>query len=153
MPEITERKCRRCGQRCKRGWLRVHEQGQTKAPGANRPTDVETVYCSERCLRTSLFDAAGNMQLIVDQQREIDRLKERLRSDRRDEDWQDARAGELRQLLDNIIDQVEPLADIAPNAREISPEDLERLRIAANNILRLAGPHIRRREVARRPAS
>ncbi|MEU9183363.1 hypothetical protein AB0D14_02095 [Streptomyces sp. NPDC048484] len=153
MPEITERKCRRCGQRCKRGWLRVHEQGQIKAPGANRPTEVETVYCSERCLRTSLFDAAGNMQIIVDQQREIDRLKGQLRMDRQDEDWQDARTGELRQLLNNIIDQAEPLADIDPNARETSPEDLERLRIAANNILRLAGPHIRRRQAARHPAT
>ncbi|MGC2997420.1 hypothetical protein ACPF8X_03185 [Streptomyces sp. G35A] len=151
MPEIRERKCRRCGQRCKRGWLRVHEQGQVKAPGANLPTDIETVYCSERCLRTSLFDAAGNMQLIVDQQREIDRLRERLRWRRDDEDSSDYAGLELQQLLNNIIDQAEPLADIDPNAQETSPEDLERLRIAANNILRLAGPHIRRRQAGRRP--
>lgn len=151
MPEITERHCRNCGQRCKRGWLRVHEQGQIKAPGANRPTDVETVYCSERCLRTALFDAAGNMQLIVDQQREIDRLKGQLRQNRQDEDWHDTSAAEMRHLLNSIIDQAEPLADINPNARETSPEDLERLRIAANNILRLAGPYIRQRRAARHP--
>jgi endogenous inhibitor of DNA gyrase (YacG/DUF329 family) len=146
MPEITERKCRHCGQRCRRGWLRVHEQGQVKAPGANRPTDIETVYCSERCLRISLFDAAGNMQIIVEQQREIDRLRGRLRMFREDDDGRDAGSFEMRHLLNSIIDQAEPLADIDPNARETSPEDLERLRIAANNILRLAGPHIRRRQ-------
>ncbi|MEV4043157.1 hypothetical protein [Streptomyces sp. NPDC049744] len=145
MPEITERKCRHCGQRCRRGWLRVHEQGQVRAPGANRPTDIETVYCSERCLRTSLFDAAGNMQIIVDQQREIDRLRGQLRMIREDDDGRDVGNFEMRHLLNSIIDQAEPLADIDPKGREISPEDLERLRIAANNILRLAGPHIRRR--------
>ncbi|MFK0125564.1 hypothetical protein ACIQSP_19895 [Streptomyces nigra] len=144
MPEITERKCRRCGQRCKRGWLRVHEQGQITAPGANRPTDVETVYCSERCLRTRLFDAAGNMQLIVDQQREIDRLKSAARDRRVDDDWADSDALQTRQMLNSIIDQAEPLADIDPHTTV--PEDLERLRIAANNILRLAGPHIRLRK-------
>ncbi|MHC3471219.1 hypothetical protein ACYF6T_21330 [Streptomyces sp. 7R007] len=143
MPSV-ERKCRRCGQRCRRGWLRVHEQGTVKAPGANLSTDDETVYCSERCLRTSLLNAAGNMQLIVDQQREIDRLREGRRTQREDEDWRDSEALELRQLLNRIIDQAEPLANIDPRAA--SPEDLERLRIAANNILRLAAPYIRLRQ-------
>ncbi|MGW2895847.1 hypothetical protein ACWDAO_14800 [Streptomyces sp. NPDC001212] len=152
MPSITERKCRRCGQRCKRGWLRVHEQGQIKAPGANRPTDIETVYCSERCLRTSLLEAAGNLQLIVDQQREIDRLREKLRWRRDDESWQDSATADLRHLLNSIIDQAEPLADINPKARETSPEELERLRVAANNILRLTAPYIRRRQADRRQA-
>lgn len=141
----TERKCRRCGQRCRRGWLHVHEQGAAKAPGANLPGDEETVYCSERCLRTSLLDAAGNMQLIVDQQREIDRLRQNRRWQRDDEDLQDTRELETRQLLNRIIDQAEPLADIDPNAQATTPEDLERLRIAANNILRLAAPYIRSR--------
>lgn len=142
----TERKCRRCGQRCRRGWLRVHAQGEVKAPAANLPTDDETVYCSERCLRTSLLEAAGNMQLIVDQQREIDRLREKLRFRRDDENWRDSETAQLQQLLNSIIDQAEPLAGIDPNGRDINPEDLERLRIAANNILRLVGPHIRRRQ-------
>lgn len=144
MPEIIERFCRRCGQRCRRGWLRVHEQGEVKAPGANRPTDVETVYCSERCLRTSLLEAAGNMQLIVDQQREIDRLKARLRDDYQDRDWRESRTAERERLLINILDQAEPLASIDPNAKSLSPEDQERLRIAANNILRLTAPYVRR---------
>ncbi|MFI1377268.1 hypothetical protein ACH4UY_35365 [Streptomyces longwoodensis] len=144
MPEITERFCRRCGQRCRRGWLRVHEQGEVKAPGANRPTDIETVYCSERCLRTSLLEAAGNMQLIVDQQHEIDRLKTRLRESHRERDWDGGRTVERERLLLNILDQAEPLASIDPTAKNLSPEDQERLRIAANNILRLATPYIRR---------
>ncbi|QJS13215.1 hypothetical protein HKX69_30015 [Streptomyces argyrophyllae] len=144
MPEITERFCRRCGQRCRRGWLRVHEQGEVKAPGANRPTDAETVYCSERCLRTSLLEAAGNMQLIVNQQREIDRLKARLRDDHQDRDWHESRTAERERLLINILDQAEPLASIDPNAKNLSPEDQERLRIAANNILRLTAPYVRR---------
>lgn len=146
MPEITERHCGNCGRRCRRGWLRVHEQGEVKAPGAQRGAGHETVYCSEKCLRTSLFEAAGNMQLIVDQQREIDRLKSNNRYRREDEESRDNEAVELRQLLNKLIDQVEPLADIDPSSRETSPEDLERLRIAANNILHLAGPHIRRRQ-------
>ena len=122
----------------------MHVQGEAKAPGANLPTDDETVYCSERCLRTSLFDAAGNMQLIVDQQREIDRLREDRRWQRYDEDSQDSRDIETRELLNRIIDQAEPLANIDPRAA--SPEDLERLRIAANNILRIAAPYIRNRQ-------
>jgi len=122
----------------------VHVQGEAKAPGANLPTDDETVYCSERCLRTSLFDAAGNMQLIVDQQREIDRLREDRRWQRYDEDSQDSRDIETRELLNRIIDQAEPLANIDPQAA--SPEDLERLRIAANNILRIAAPYIHNRQ-------
>lgn len=124
----------------------MHEQGAVKAPGANLPNDDETVYCSERCLRTSLLEAAYNMQLIVDQQREIDRLRESVRGRRDDEDWRDSETLEMRQLLNRIIDQAEPLANIDPNARDAKPEDLERLRIAANNILRLAGPYIRRRQ-------
>lgn len=142
----TERKCRRCGQRCRRGWLRVHEQGTVKAPGANLPTDEETVYCSERCLRTSLLDAAGNMQLIVDQQREIDRLRERMRFNREDEEQAGYASFERDQLLNNVIAQAQTLAGIDPRARDTSPEDLERLRIAANNILRLAAPYIRQRQ-------
>lgn len=122
----------------------MHVQGEAKAPGANLPTDDETVYCSERCLRTSLFDAAGNMQLIVDQQREIDRLREDRRWQRYDEDSQDSRDIETRELLNRIIDQAEPLANIDPQAA--SPEDLERLRIAANNILRIAAPYIHNRQ-------
>lgn len=145
MPSV-ERNCRRCGKRCRRGWLRVHEQGEAKAPGANLPTDDETVYCSERCLRTSLFDAAGNMQMIVKQQREIDRLKESLQHAHQDRDGEDYETVQLRQLLNSIIDQAEPLSDITPGARNMSAEDQERLRIAANNMLRLAGPYVRRRQ-------
>jgi hypothetical protein len=124
----------------------VHEQGEVKAPGANLPGDEETVYCSERCLRTSLFEAAGNMQLIVDQQRQIDRMQRAAREQREDDDWDASATLELRQLLNRMIDQAEPLADIDPKARDTSPEDLERLRIAANNIMRLAGPYIRQRQ-------
>jgi len=145
MPSV-ERNCRRCGKRCRRGWLRVHEQGEIKAPGANLPGDEETVYCSERCLRTSLFDAAGNMQMIVDQQRQIDRLLQAARDRRDDDDWSASADVDMRQLLNRIIDQAQPLADIDPKAQDASPEDLDRLRIAANNILRLAAPYIRDRQ-------
>ncbi|MEU9264578.1 hypothetical protein AB0E04_03865 [Streptomyces sp. NPDC048251] len=146
MPEITERFCRRCRQRCRRGWLRVHEQGDAKAPGANLAADVETVYCSERCLRTSLLEAAGNMQLIVDQQREIDRLKRNLRERYQEQDWEESRTADRESLLRNILDQAAALADLDPSAKNLSPEAQERLRIAANNILRLAAPYIRGRQ-------
>src|SRR5437879_2380125 len=118
MPEITERHCGNCGRRCRRGWLRVHEQGEAKAPGAQRGTEPETVYCSEKCLRTRLLEAAGNMQLIVDQQREIDRLKSALHSRRDDEDRHDQDALELRNLLNRIIDQAEPIADLKPKTAQ-----------------------------------
>ncbi|MEV5182887.1 hypothetical protein AB0K88_24315 [Streptomyces werraensis] len=89
----------------------------------------------------------------MDLQREIDRLHERLRWQRDDTAMDHTAELELRQLLNNIIDQAEPLSDIDPNVREMSPEDIERLRIAAKNMLLLAGPHIRRRQAARRPTS
>ncbi|MFD5848266.1 hypothetical protein [Streptomyces chartreusis] len=98
-----------------------------------------------------MFEAAGNLQMIVDQQREIDRLKGVLHRRRDDEVWRDSETVEVRQLLNRIIDQAEPLADIDPHTRD--PEDLERLRIAANNILRLAGPHIRLSTVVQFPTS
>lgn len=145
MPEITERHCRQCGQRCRRGWLRVHEQGEIRAPGANRTTDQETAYCSEKCLRTQLLDAAGNMQLIVDQQREIERLKRNLRGQRDDDDRAEMRVGELRTLLNSLVDQAEPLTDLDPKSAQPGTEEFERLQIAANNMLALLGPHLRRR--------
>lgn len=88
------------------------------------------------------------MQLIVDQQREIERLKARVRDRQDDEEQYDQSIHELRNLLNRIIDQAEPIADLNPKTAQPGTEDFERLQIAANNILRLVSPHLRQRQPA-----
>ncbi|MET9554825.1 hypothetical protein [Streptomyces sp. NPDC006645] len=142
MPEITERMCGNCGQRCRRGWLRVHEQGDARAPGANKGPQHETVYCSEKCLRTQLFHAAGNTQLIVEQQREIDRLKSALRNRRQHEQWTEDQQRGAENVLRAIATQAEIIAGVA-NGRAVQPgsEEAERFGVAAHNILKILGSH------------
>ncbi|MFD9716695.1 hypothetical protein [Streptomyces sp. NPDC059076] len=143
MPEITDRMCGNCGRRCRRGWLRVHEQGDAKSPGANTGPLHETVYCSEKCLRTRLLHAAGNMQLIVDQQREIDRLKGLVRNRRQDEEWREGQQREAVNILRSIATQAETIADIT-DARRLQPgsEEANRFGIAAHNILTILRPYL-----------
>ncbi|MEU6703872.1 hypothetical protein [Streptomyces wuyuanensis] len=140
MPEIAERHCRRCGQRCRRGWLRVLEQGQIEAPGANLKRAEETVYCSERCLRTQLLEAAGNMQLIVDLQREVDRLREQRHNRRSDEDFRDQQVAELRAIVYSVADQAVAIRDGNLTEAEPGSEKAAQLRIVTTNILRLLRP-------------
>ncbi|MFG2759486.1 hypothetical protein [Streptomyces wuyuanensis] len=144
MPEITERHCRRCRQRCRRGWLRVHEQGQIKAAGANLESPGETVYCSERCLRTQLLEAAGNMQLIVDLQRQVDGLKGQLHDKRHHWDYDEQEINSLKELLYSVADQAKAIQEGNLAEAEPGSEDAERLRIVATNILSLLRPVLRR---------
>ncbi|MFF4248632.1 hypothetical protein ACFYY2_29765 [Streptomyces sp. NPDC001822] len=146
MPEITDRICKGCGRRCRRGWLRVHEQGQVQAPGANSGGQPETVYCSEKCLRTQLFDAAGNMQMVVEQQKEIDRLKDTIRKRHEDREWDDGTRRHFESVLRSILDQATTIEDVA-TAKDVQPgsEDGERFRIAAHNILQILKPYFQQR--------